>query len=920
MELPEIKAQLTLGQVLDYYHLQPDRNNRLHCPFHDDKTPSMQVYQKTNSCYCFSSNCKTHGKSLDVIDFIMYMENSSKHEAILQAKTMLTGSSEAKPAKASPKSSQESRVSFLRDMFSYFTKGLHGSRPARAYLQQRGLDHQETEVGYNSGQFHHGARKDPKLIEKCLQHGLLSDPGTKSRTGQPAYKVFGKWALVFPLKNKQNDIVSLYFRSILDDKKQRHFYLKDRQGLYPAYPTTKATKLILTESIIDAATLLEQENIKNKYEVLALYGTNGLTEEHRKAIRNWLASPSGEMPEGQRGKEIIFFLNGDQAGIKAVEKYAGMLNGESPKVNITKVETPENEDVNSLLQGHDPDIFTHLLDSRVTLFLSTEMQQEEKAEAPKPALPGTSKGGLDTRNPELLLYRGDTLRVMVLGGIRISGLDRLKVTLKITGSNAGGVPVRHSLDLYHARQVEQLADMIAARLELSISKAARVIAGLTTALEDYRQRRLEALKPKVKETYKMSDKEIKAATAYLRNPGLIEQTMKDIAASGIIGEQHNALTGFIVNLSRKREKPLHVMYLGVSGSGKTHLQEGLAALIPEEDRIEATGLSDQALYYEGLKLKGKILFIEDLDGAENVMYIIRELQSKGRISKRVAWRDNKGNTKTIEIIARGPVVISSCTTKERLYEDNANRCILLYIDSSREQDKKVMEYMKAKSTGKIRESEQEALRQKMQNVQRMLRPVKVYNPYAHLIDLPPEVFKPRRSLPLLLGFIETITFYQQYRRKRITTDKQGNPVEPYIQSTPEDIATGFMLMKDVLFSKSDELSKATRDFLERLKQEVKPGETFYTKAIRKQFRMNASNLKRYMIELQANGYVKVKGGNRYRGYEYKITDYDEYSKLRQGIERRLDDILLKINKLSGSVVHSGSLVETDHSNNGSSTY
>ena len=107
------------------------------------------------------------------------------------------------------------------------------------------------------------------------------------------------------------------------------------------------------------------------------------------------------------------------------------------------------------------------------------------------------------------------------------------------------------------------------------------------------------------------------------------------------------------------------MYLGASGSGKTHLQEQLALLVPREDRIEATGLSDQSLYYEGLKLKGKILFIEDLDGAENVMYIIRELQSKGRITKRVAWRDNKGNTKTVEIEAQGPVVISSCTTPRK---------------------------------------------------------------------------------------------------------------------------------------------------------------------------------------------------------------------------------------------------------------
>jgi hypothetical protein len=40
--------------------------------------PSLQVYYKTHTAYCFSSNCKTHGKSLDVIDFIMHKENCSK--------------------------------------------------------------------------------------------------------------------------------------------------------------------------------------------------------------------------------------------------------------------------------------------------------------------------------------------------------------------------------------------------------------------------------------------------------------------------------------------------------------------------------------------------------------------------------------------------------------------------------------------------------------------------------------------------------------------------------------------------------------------------------------------------------------------------------------------------------------------------
>lgn len=91
MEISEIKQRLSMATVLQYYNLKPDKHNRICCPFHDDKTPSMQVYYKTQTAYCFSSNCKTHGKSLDVIDFIMYKENQDKHNAILKAAGMLNG-------------------------------------------------------------------------------------------------------------------------------------------------------------------------------------------------------------------------------------------------------------------------------------------------------------------------------------------------------------------------------------------------------------------------------------------------------------------------------------------------------------------------------------------------------------------------------------------------------------------------------------------------------------------------------------------------------------------------------------------------------------------------------------------------------------------------------------------------------------
>ena len=240
--------------------------------------------------------------------------------------------------------------------------------------------------------------------------------------------------IVFALKNKQNQIVSLYFRSTLSEKKQRHFYLRERQGLYPNYPKPSTRRLILTESIIDTATLLEQDKIKAHYEVLSLFGTNGLTEEHTKAI--------AELKELE---EIIFFLNGDQAGIKAVEKYAPMLKSDYPSVTISNVQVPENEDVNSLLQGHSGDILNHLVNTRkeYDFLFSSENQLKEKTATEvvvkletqtepteEPPKAEEVKTGLDTNNPYNLKYQGNEAKYQIKG-FNINQMDSLKITLQI---------------------------------------------------------------------------------------------------------------------------------------------------------------------------------------------------------------------------------------------------------------------------------------------------------------------------------------------------------------------------------------------------------------------------------------------------------------------------------------------------------
>jgi DNA primase len=339
MEITEIKQRLTLAEVIKHYGYKADKQNRIHCPFHADKTPSMQLYWKTQTAYCFSSNCKTHGKSLDVIDFILYEENCTKAQAIAKAKAMISG--QAPSASQAP----AGREAILQQMFTYFKNAVHNSKPARDYLAQRCLDYTRLEIGYNTGQFHHGERKEQALIAACVEVGLLHPFGNNTRAGSQAYKPFAKYCLVFALRNRAGGISGLYFRSTLNEDTARHYYLKESSGLYPHYPDPATERLILTEAIIDCATLLQIPEIANHYGLLSAYGTNRLTQEHQQAIQ--------ALPQLQ---EIIFAFDADEAGNKAVSKYSQELAALLPNLILSRLELPDDEDVNSLMQSHQPEV------------------------------------------------------------------------------------------------------------------------------------------------------------------------------------------------------------------------------------------------------------------------------------------------------------------------------------------------------------------------------------------------------------------------------------------------------------------------------------------------------------------------------------------------------------------------------------
>lgn len=513
----------------------------------------------------------------------------------------------------------------------------------------------------------------------------------------------------------------------------------------------------------------------------------------------------------------------------------------------------------------------------------------------------TESRHLDTTNPDHIRYQYDHLEITILGGIRLEGLDRMRVTLKIQVEH---LALRHNLDLYNDTQTEKLIRKTAERLEIGTNVMAAALQDLTDLLENYRLEELEKQNTAHDQKKILTPEEIQQAQTYLSAPNLMARTKEDIGRSGVIGEESNRLLMYLIFTSRKRENPLHIVSLGSSGIGKTHLQEKVGQLIPEEDKIEITTLSENAFYYFGQRqLQHKLILIEDLDGAEGVLYPLRELQSKKRINKTVVHKNTKGETRSINLTVEGPVSVSGCTTKESLYEDNANRSFLIYIDESPEQDQQIMHYQRKLSAGKIDTTTEETIREQFKNMQRVLQSITIRNPYAEQLHIPGEVFKPRRTNAHYLAFIEAVTFYHQYQREsKVDTQTE----EMYIETTLEDIREANELLKDVLIRKSDLLTGACRNYFESLKTHLKIEAklTFSNREIRQVLRTKSTTLKRYHQQLLEAGLIRVKAGQRYRGYEYEIVNQQEYNQLREGIGNVLDQVIMKLDKASSpSVAH-----------------
>lgn len=82
-----------------------------------------------------------------------------------------------------------------------------------------------------------------------------------------------------------------------------------------------------------------------------------------------------------------------------------------------------------------------------------------------------------------LSYENDLLKITVLGGIRLEGLDRLRVTLKAEVQQSPRPPFRHTVDLYNDTQLEKFIRKCAEKLETGTTIITASLSELTEKLE-----------------------------------------------------------------------------------------------------------------------------------------------------------------------------------------------------------------------------------------------------------------------------------------------------------------------------------------------------------------------------------------------------------------------------------------------------
>ncbi|EKN87851.1 CHC2 zinc finger domain-containing protein [Leptospira interrogans] len=911
--LDDLKRTIDLVALIQSYGVElkgHGKNFVGRCPFHEDKTPSFVVTPGKNLWHCMGA-CQTGGSA---IDFVMKKEGIRIREAIFRLrerqntkpierkkKQIQAQTEEPPPAPEKEagrkhyKDFSETEQDLIERVFHYYQETLSNNKTAKEYLKERGVYEEEIlrkfRVGYADGTLIEGflpswqSKSGKEARRTLIEYGLL-----KEKLGHEQFRGY----LVFPLLDEEGRPVGAYGRYLTPKKiyfETRHRYMRGaHQGIWNR-EAFRGKDLVLCESVIDALTLYVN-GIRN---VTCAYGMQGYTQElHAEILK-------------QQPKRVVIAYDNDTAGNFGARRVASRLLEE--KIPCNRMKLPLEMDVNEYaLKVTNPgeQLSALILDSEVMRedeedLLPTEsslresefvhhetrmneLEDEKLEEKQKKDLEKEKtnlKGFEIRRSAEEILFLKGGREYRVRSLYKNQSLDQIKVNLRLLYKDDYYI---ETLDLMNPRMrkgfVQNASDATSV-LEETITNDLKEVFRTT---EEMLYEQLEKIKKPGKEEKELTPKEKEEALLYLKDPELVPHILEDFERMGLVGERTNSLLGYLATLTRRTENPLAVIIQSSSSAGKSTLMDAILDLVPEEEKEKYSAMTGQSLFYMSSKnLKNKVLAISEEEGIERAKYALKILQSEKRISIATTTKDQlTGKLSTTEYVVEGPVVLFLTTTSVEIDEELQNRAVILTVNEEREQTKTILENQRMEETlsGVLKKKTKEGIITFHQNIQRLILPLAVVNPYASELKFPDTRLRMRRDQKKYLTLIRTIALLHQYQREvRIAKDESGKEVA-YIEVEKSDIELASILFSRVFGKNLDDLSPHTKkvlrevyEYVKELSQERsvdKSAIRLTRKEIRERTGTGDTRLRIYLKRLEELEYLYVRSGKQGLTLEYEL--------------------------------------------------
>ena len=825
--LAQIK-RLDLPQILESKGIRLTKNGNGSykglCPFHDDKEPSLSVSLKNDVWLWHCFGCRKGGT---LIDFLRLLEGRSFKDIY---KTY--------SAPKEPLINKDIQT-YLNQIIQIYHNTLKENRRALAYLEERNLLDSNLidtfKIGYSNGTLPRILPNDESIKLKLKELGILNENYNES-----FYK-----SITVPIFDAFDQVVGLYGRNI---ESRRHLYLKGpHRGIFNYKALKSFDEIILTESIIDALSLYKA-GFKN---VTSSYGTNGFTEHHLKALKE------------HNIKIIYIAYDNDDTGNTQALNLAKELAHEG--FTVKRIHLTEGiKDINDYFR------YNSKLDFKGTKETFEVLIKESKK---------IGYSLVTKRKEEGLIYYEDGCASFryrdieyLIKGMEVKNNFDLRAIIVAQKERT-----RHQdrFDLYSAKSRSVFANQVSKKLNIDKRAVEENLLAIIEALENIKTDEVNK-QDQSPTPYQMTDEEEKEAKDFLKNPRLIERITDDLEACGYVGEEINKLIAYLVATSRKLEKPLSCIIISQSSSGKSHLMETIASLMPDEDVEFYSRITPQSLYYmEKEALKHKLLIIDERQGSEEADYAVRSLQTRHKLILAYPIKDpNTGKMKTIVVIMEGPVSFMESSTKDRLNPENISRSFQLYLDESEEQTRRIQSYqrlLRGLDGWRLLDKRNSIVRVH-KNAQRLLKPIKIIIPFIDKIKFPSRWMRARRDQDRFLSLIEAVTFLYQYQRP-VKQDSRGRA---YIESSTKDYEIAYNLAHKVLLSSMEELAGPTKSFYEALEATISQKSsgsienfTFKRRDVREWLELPDHYVKRQLAILEDLEYVSCErsykgGSSKYR--------------------------------------------------------